>query len=1025
MIDHLGFYMIRRPVKSVDHLFHIHQQLTARPLETLLKEYYERDLLAREAILVASPHFFERMMHWLRGEQVSEKKQLLATLYKYLLRSTTRCTPFGLFSCCATGEIGEDNMIGLSGTRLEKHISLDTEVLAALSARLINIPEIRAQLPFFVNTSLYDAGNKYHYVELLSNRSQSKYFISGLEKSEALSLVLDACKTGAYVKDLALMLMYKGNDPHEALHFVELLIENQIIVSDTNLTISGPGYLPYLISILEKMEDTGDLLLSLKAIQSSLQRSTDMQATNEKLTSDLRKLDIPLDKPATIKVDTFFQTGYDQLSDKLIDEIGSDIEKLMVLNQSKLPADLLNFRKRLIERYGGEEVSLAEALDEEVGIGYGAKCGSACSPMIEDLDLPASEPIPPQPEMWWQQFLAGKYYHAVQGGQNEIRLTNEDLLFIAKNRSVEPGTKRAGSFFLFGNLLAESNQSLDQGNYQFNLLACQGPSAVNMMSRFAQGIEGLDSKLRYCARTEQQMHPEVIFAEIIHHPDNKAGNIVNRPVLYKYEIPYLGQASVSEAFRIRVDDLLVSVINNEIVLRSKRLNKRIIPRLSNMHNHRTGLPVYRFLSDLQEQDANLNLIWDWGFLSKLPHLPRISYNKIIVSRESWLLQTNAFRERDLQALQQQLRRLKVPERFVVASGDNELLIDTSLPDSMQLLADICRQNETVKLMEFLGEPAQCVLSDGSDKFVSELVIPFIDRSVPPIRGISVPEHSDIPTSYILGDEWLYLKLYTHDKSNESPLISLLYQTVGNLIRTETIESFFFVRYQDPDPHLRLRFKGNPADKFHIKVIRVIRQALEPIIKSGVVYNIQTNIYQREITRYGRQNMELCEQFFHFDSLDTMRFLASRSCEEHERFLFAIKKTDLILTRSGLSMKQKHALLEKLKDGFFEEFKGDTALRKKLNVRFQQSKNEIHQTLLLAEFDICADQQQILAKLAATDNLQKESLLSSLVHMSINRIFASQQRTYELILYHCLLKYYDAQIAIRKPVTARNMEVERH
>ncbi|WP_439556805.1 lantibiotic dehydratase, partial [Dyadobacter sp.] len=780
-----------------------------------------------------------------------------------------------------------------------------------------------------------------------------------------------------------------------------------------------------IISVLEKLDGTGDLLLSLRAIQSALQNPQELLTTNEKLTSELSRLALPLQRPTVMKVDTFFRTDHNQLSDRLISEISASVEKLMVLNQSRLPGDLLHFKKRLIERYGGEEVSLAEALDEEVGVGYGAKCCGASSPMIEDLDLPANEPVVTQAETWWQQFLADKYFNAVQAGENEIRLTEEDLLFISKNRSGETRTRKAGSFFLFGNLLAASNQALEQGKFQFNLIACQGTSAVNMMSRFAQGIDGLEEKLQHCARTEQQMHPEVIFAEIIHHPDSKAGNIVNRPALYKYEIPYLGQASVSEASRIRVNDLMVSVVNSEIILRSKRLNKRVIPRLSNMHNHRKGLPAYRFLADLQEQDANLNLVWDWGFLAKQPHLPRISFDKIIVTRESWVLQTSAFAQVSIQALQQHLLQLKVPGRFVVASGDNELLIDSSLPDSIQLLADICKKSETVRLLEFLGESEQCILTNGNEKFVSELVIPFVDRSIAPIPGFSVIENDNISTNHILGDEWLYLKLYTNDKSNESLLISQLYQTVSKLLRTETIDSFFFVRYQDPGPHLRLRFKGNPAAKFHIKVIRIIRKALEPFVKSGVVYNMQTDNYQREITRYGRQNIELCEQFFHLDSLDTMRFLSSRTCEEHERFLFAVKKTDLILTRSGFSLKQKHALLDKLRDGFFQEFKGDTALRKKLNVRFQQSKNEIHQTLLLAEFDVCAEQQQILSQLTTTDNLPIESLLASLIHMSINRIFVGQQRTYELILYHCLLKYYDAQIAIRKPVENRNIPIGSH
>lgn len=43
----------------------------------------------------------------------------------------------------------------------------------------------------------------------------------------------------------------------------------------------------------------------------------------------------------------------------------------------------------------------------------------------------------------------------------------------------------------------------------------------------------------------------------------------------------------------------------------------------------------------------------------------------------------------------------------------------------------------------------------------------------------------------------------------------------------------------------------------------------------------------------------------------------------------------------------------------------------------------------------------------------ESLLSSYTHMSLNRLFISKNRIYELVLYDFLRRYYTSEIAKRK------------
>src|SRR5690606_19753891 len=97
------------------------------------------------------------------------------------------------------------------------------------------------------------------------------------------------------------------------------------------------------------------------------------------------------------------------------------------------------------------------------------------------------------------------------------------------------------------------------------------------------------------------------------------------------------------------------------------------------------------------------------------------------------------------------------------------------------------------------------------------------------------------------------------------------------------------RYQDSDPHLRLRFKGNPGSRFYACVMDAIHTALLEFVESGLIFNIQTDTYQRELDRYGHRHIALCERLFHFDSLSTLHFLSGRSVDENERFIYAIRK----------------------------------------------------------------------------------------------------------------------------------------
>lgn len=92
----------------------------------------------------------------------------------------------------------------------------------------------------------------------------------------------------------------------------------------------------------------------------------------------------------------------------------------------------------------------------------------------------------------------------------------------------------------------------------------------------------------------------------------RVGSFGVRPAKNKFEIPYLGRSGANIDRQIPIDDLRVSIRGDRIVLRSSRLGKEVLPRLTSAqnHGHRT-LGIYRFLCSLQYQGV-CNPAWDWG-----------------------------------------------------------------------------------------------------------------------------------------------------------------------------------------------------------------------------------------------------------------------------------------------------------------------------------------------------------------------------------------------------------------------------
>ena len=286
-------------------------------------------------------------------------------------------------------------------------------------------------------------------------------------------------------------------------------------------------------------------------------------------------------------------------------------------------------------------------------------------------------------------------------------------------------------------------------------------------------------------------------------------------------------------------------------------------------------------------------------------------------------------------------------------------------------------------------------------------------------------------NYVVGDHWLYYKIYTGFKTSDSVLTEVVKKTADILIEKKIINKWFFIRYADPDHHLRVRFFLIDRSKIG-EVIVLFYQLLEPFLQQELVWNVQIDTYKREIERYGNDNIKFSEQLFYVESNMIVKLLEliEGDLGEEIRWLFGMKAIDNLLTVFGNNEFDKLNILENLKNAFNEEFAINKSLKKQLDSKYRNAKAKIGNFMAAVNSDPdYADLKTILDEkdklsipiikdvMALRNNNQLEidlhHLLSSYIHMIMNRLFRADNRLHEMIIYNFLFQVYKSSCARQK------------
>ena len=717
-------YVLRTPLFPLSLYLNLLEKYSSENVLQLLESPF-----VREAIRMASPELLTALDKWKANpSSLSNKKKngLEHSLLKYIARMSARCTPFGLFAGCTVGHVASKTTITLESTEnFTRFTQFDMQFWVALLQEFATRKEVRQHLKYYPNNSIYPLGDFYRYVEYNYVKTKREHSISALRKSELLSDLLLHAKSGLTVDEMALLLADDASEITEASEFIGQLIDFQFLISELDATITGSDEWERVYTIINKipaLKKECELFRKIKKQFLELDtRLIPPEKNYEAIKMLIQKTGVEYDEKYLFQTDLNTTTSANTLNGNIQRKVLQTIHFLNGIQKKKGSKNQVNFIKAFTQRYETREMPLAIVLDTETGIGY--LQNSEMNDTHEILEKFSFKGKTKEEEnQTWTDYdfiVEKKLRECILKNEKVLSLSEKDFPDFDSNWDTAPAT-----FSVMIELLK---------NEKIAIVSSGDVSAAKLLGRFCNGNAAINNLTNEIIEKEKVYHSNKILAEVVHFPESRTGNILRRPVLREYEIPYLSNSGVTQDFTIDLDDLMVSIKNTQIVLRSKKHNKEVIPCLSNAHNYSNkSLPIYHFLCDLQSQNVKPIYSFSWGILdSHYDFFPRVDYNGIILSKAKWLVSKNEIRKLskidDCQLFEVfatwRLKR-NIPRFVNWINFDNTLLFDFDKEICVQLFLKSVQNHTKITLEEFLFTEESTVQNSNGEDFANQFIVSF-------------------------------------------------------------------------------------------------------------------------------------------------------------------------------------------------------------------------------------------------------------------------------------------------------------
>ncbi|MGV9375660.1 thiopeptide-type bacteriocin biosynthesis protein [Nonomuraea sp. NPDC003707] len=374
-------------------------------------------------------------------------------------------------------------------------------------------------------------------------------------------------------------------------------------------------------------------------------------------------------------------------------------------------------------------------------------------------------------------------------------------------------------------------------------------------SRFA----GLDPRVEeHVAAAVRREGSEALFLAIDYWQD-ALRNLATGCSPYEGLLAWSSAPSTAERPVTRPADLVVGVSDGVPYLRSRTDGRKVVARTHHLVNTGDAPPLLDFAHRVSAFGTAVPG-WDWDALPATNSaLPRVEIGDLIVSPARWRIDAA-------------LGGPAMPRYVHVGEGDTRLLLDLENPLHRDLLADERRRGR-----EWVEESFVSELADRPVEFVATMVNTEHPRIPADVSQVTEP------VVHLPGDRWWAFHIVA-DPDDEDEVIRVL----GNHLERRKAQ-WFFVRYDDPVRHLRIRIRSEDTNVIEMS------QVLRVLAGKDLVTTFSIEPYRPETRRYGgAEGLAACERSFCEDSRSALACLRPLRRSQQDRALLAAALTHLYL-----------------------------------------------------------------------------------------------------------------------------------
>ncbi|MFB4315123.1 lantibiotic dehydratase [Actinomadura sp. 21ATH] len=791
-------------------------------------------------------------------------RRAVLSVVRYVLRLSGRATPFGLFAGIApagfsaqpTVEWGKDHRVVARA---------DARWISEVIAQLEGIPELLRRLPVMANSLAFVRGGRlvvpYPPGRRAGQRSPAEV---SLRYTSPVRIAMETARTpvpfDAVVTAVAAAFPAVPHPKIEEL--ITRLVEQGALISSLHAPSTTVHAFEHVVKQLEKVrasdtEQVADLVDQLREVQAGLVEYGQLTVPAERRKARL----VLAERMARLGTDAGSGPAVDMRVDcslSLPFQVAREAEAAasVLARLTEFPAGSSSWRSyhnRFFERYGiGSLVPLRDLIDPDVGLGFPAGY----------LD---GAPEPREPVTARQMRLLALAQAAALDGRQEIVLGESLISELEIGDSDE--VLVPPHLELRFHLQAASPEALAPGQFQLMVV---GPSrgigtATGRFIGLLSSDERADAAAvldRLPVSESRTMAVQLSFPPL----DSGDAHVARAPELLATTISLAEHRSAGSAV-IGVDDLLVGCDRRRLFLFSLSRRQRLEPVALHALDLRARTPpLVRFLAEIARSQSAVVSNFSWGPAGRMPFVPRLRIGRTVLSPARWRLQRSDLPDRHApwnqwwDSVRHWQDRRRVPDAVTLTDGDRSLPLDLSQTAHLAVLR---------AHLDSIGVAVLSEAATGNGWFgghAHEIVAPLTAVGTrPSAKTPRVPaaqpqhrDHGQLPGA----SRMLLAKLYSSIERHPEVLSGYLPDL---LARWPSPPRWWFLRYQDPLPHLRLRIALDDPAQFGLAAGRVSEWAAL-LRREGLVNEVQFATSYPETGRWGRGTvMEAAEEVFAADS----------------------------------------------------------------------------------------------------------------------------------------------------------------